>query len=265
MYFRQTAFRILSIVAFPMLCGLWGCAPAKSVTESLVASVPFDFKKPMLTVMMGNDGLQMDVDTAAESTTVIGADAGSTLSCALFHFKASAHTDKTHTGSSNIIGMDALAGHNALLLDFTDGKIAHLDGNETFKRLENRAFVPINSSWRGNVPRIELQIAGRTIKAALSTLTDGQLIVPTSAKLTLDPYSRNRKSKTKSVTYSNVPVKLLRHRLSLQVIEQPTATTAVIGRDLLKSFDWIIDFADREVYVRKNHRKVETIIDVERP
>ncbi len=168
-----------------------------------------------------------------------------------------------------IIGLDCFFNDDKpLFLNFTDGKVCNITKSEMQARLA-KGYHKIKSSCNRNAIHVYLTIAGQERKMLLDTGHSGQLIIPASSGVNLEPHQPYRvlegmvyqtvASTTDGTEsyYDRVPVQFAGEEVLTQPLVSGTLTSELIGLQFIKGFDWLIDYDRNEVYVKRNHLKIE--------
>lgn len=174
-----------------------------------------------------------------------------------------------------IIGLDCFFEQDyPLLFNFTDGKVCNIDQTEMKNHLANKAFKEIKSQCKLNRIYIFLTIAGKEYKFLFDTGFSGQIIMPTSDKVNLANYNSMQldgslfqtatgTSNGLETYYEKVTIGFAGQKIPTKPILSETAKQRLFGINLIKGFDWIIDYNNNKVYAKRNHIKIENELNRE--
>lgn len=169
-----------------------------------------------------------------------------------------------------IIGIDSFFNNDDLLmLDFSNNKICNISVDEKKELITNNNFQKIKSTCNSNQIFIYLTINDKEYKFLLDTGFNGNVVIPFSKKLNFLNYKSTILEGTlfKTVTsytngeetyYDNVPIKLNSEIINSKILVSKSLKHQNIGLGFIKGFDWIIDFNQNQIYLKKNKNLIET-------
>lgn len=171
-----------------------------------------------------------------------------------------------------IIGLDAFFENDlSLFLDFSNSKICNINAIEMNSRLTDGLFKQLKSECRQNQIFVFLMIDGKEYKFKLDTGYSGNVIISYSDKLDFSKYNSmalegalyttiGSVTKGMDVFYEKVPVEIANEKASLKIAVSKSIKAQNIGIDFIKAFDWLIDYNNNKVYVKRNQNPIESII-----
>lgn len=169
-----------------------------------------------------------------------------------------------------IIGIDSFFNNGDLLmLDFSNNKICNISVDEKKELIINNNFQKIKSTCNSNQIFIYLTINNKEYKFLLDTGFNGNVVIPFSKKLNFLNYKSTILEGTlfKTVTsytngeetyYDDVPIKLNTEIINSKILVSKSLKHQNIGLGFIKGFDWIIDFNQNQIYLKKNKNLIET-------
>lgn len=167
-----------------------------------------------------------------------------------------------------IIGLDVFFINDAVLqLDFTNKKICNIESKE-ISNIINNGYIELKSECKSKKIYIFLTVEDQEYKFKLDTGFSGSLVLPFSDKLDFSKYNKitieGEMLRTIASTtngedsfYEEVPVSF--STFNLNTIFQVSKSLKVqnIGMRFIKGFDWIIDYKNNKVFVKRNANKID--------
>jgi Retroviral aspartyl protease len=175
---------------------------------------------------------------------------------------------------SGILGMDFFFEDNfGMKLDFSNNKIYNLDKKElscltTIKTDYNL----IKSECRNSQIFIYLKIEGIEYKFKLDTGYSGNIIMPNSKDLIFKSSNKielegslyqtiSAITKGKEIYYEKMPVSLGNETLESKISVSGSIKAQNVGIGFIKGFDWIIDYNNNKVYIKRNQNEIPNKFD----
>ena len=170
---------------------------------------------------------------------------------------------------AGILGLDMLLrDENILQLDFSNNKICNITNN-TKQELLNSGYSKIKSEIKSRKIFIYLNIDGKELKFKMDTGMAGSVVIPYNEQENFSKYNsmsiigslyRTATSTTfgEEIFHENVPLILNDITLPLKIHVSKTVKSQNIGITLLRGFDWIIDYANSEVYLKRNSNIIDS-------
>lgn len=171
-----------------------------------------------------------------------------------------------------IIGLDVFfTNDNPLLVDFSNAKLCNITLDKK-KSLLTTGYSRIKSECDSGKVFVFFTIDGKEYRFKLDTGFSGNIIIPNDDRLDFQKY--------KSITYEGTMLKTatsftngeetyyedvsissdaLNVRTKIQVSKSIKAQN--IGVNFMKGFDWIIDFKNNEVYMKRNNLEIDNFFN----
>lgn len=181
--------------------------------------------------------------------------------------KSACHKESTTKG---IIGLDAFFEKGlSLLLNFTDSKICNINKLQYNKLLHEGSFKQIKSECRRNQIHVFIIIDGREYKFKVDTGFSGNIVIPFSDQLNFSKYTsfalegafyKTLDSQTSGLEYfyENIPAELGNEKVFTKISVSNSIKAQNIGIEFVKRFDWLINYNQNKVYIKRNQNKVES-------
>lgn len=170
---------------------------------------------------------------------------------------------------AGILGLDLLLrDENVLQLDFSNNKICNITNN-TKQELLNSGYSKIKSEVKSRQIFIYLNINGKELKFKMDSGFAGSVVIPYNEQDDFSIYNsmsiigsmyRTATSTTfgEEIFYEDVPLILNDITLPLKIHVSKTIKSQNVGITLLRGFDWIIDYANSEVYLKRNNNIIDS-------
>jgi hypothetical protein len=169
-----------------------------------------------------------------------------------------------------IIGMDVFFYNNlSIFLDFTNNKISNIDEID-LNRIKNKYQMElIESECKNEKIFIFLYINGIKYKFKLDTGYNGNIIMPVNENLIINKENLSfvldgsvfstvsGSTNGSEFFYENISLKLGGLNLFSKLNLSSTIKRYNIGIEFIKSFDWLIDYNNNKIYIRKNQNILE--------
>lgn len=177
---------------------------------------------------------------------------------------------KTKKKYSGILGLDVFVDKNlSMQLDFTNNKVCNLTLSETESLVKEGHYTLIKSSCKVNQIFVFLNIEGKEFKCKLDTGYNGNVIIPNNdglefkngKKIELEGSLYTTASaftNGKEILYGEMPVTLGSENIETKISVSNSIKAQVIGMEFIKGFNWIVDYKNNKVYIKRNQNKVET-------
>lgn len=168
-----------------------------------------------------------------------------------------------------ILGLDVFFKDNSILqLDFSSNKICNISNSQMNEIIKDNYFE-IKSECRSKQIFVFLNIEGKEYRFKLDTGFAGTLVIPYEEKLNFTTFNslttiggmyRTASSTTygEEVFYENVPVKFNYNVLATKLLVSKTIKSQNIGLALIKGFDWIIDYNNEKVFIKRNNNIIDS-------
>ena len=171
---------------------------------------------------------------------------------------------------SGIIGLDVFFNKNEILqMDFSNNKICQISALQFQNLISNSEYKLIKSKCRWNQIFIYLSVEGKEYKFHLDTGYIGNIIMPYNEKLN---FNNDKKLELEgslfqtisSHTYGNeliyekMPIKFGGQAIEAKVNVSNTIKAQNIGIEFIKCFDWLVDYSNNKVYVKRNQNTTDS-------
>ena len=167
-----------------------------------------------------------------------------------------------------ILGLDVFfKNDNALQLDFSNNKICTINENQTNEIVKND-YTEIQSECKSNQIFIFFKIEGTDYKFKLDTGFTGSLVIPYNEKINFQKFNslvyvgnmyRTASSTTngEEIFYESMPIKIGNNEIFSKILVSKTIKAQVVGIEIIKGFDWVIDYSRNKVYIKKNSNQIK--------
>ena len=171
-----------------------------------------------------------------------------------------------------ILGLDVFfINETSLQLDFSNNKICNLNENEKNQLVKNE-YIEVKSECKSKQIFLFLIIDGEEIKFKLDTGFSGTLVMPFSDKRNFNKYSSlvyqgNLFRTASSVTngeesfYENVPSEFANLKIPTKILVSKTIKAYNMGINYIKAFDWIIDYNNNKVFLKRNKNQLDSLFN----
>lgn len=159
----------------------------------------------------------------------------------------------------------------ALKMNFVDNEICNITTEDKLQSI-NEGFVKVKSECKSNAIFIYLIIEGIEYKLLVDTGFLGNIVLRKTDEIDLSHYSNitfegNMYKTIASVTngeecfYKDIPLKIGNISIPSEVQTSSTLKTQIAGKYFIQNFEWLIDFAKNEVYIKRNTNPLVNSID----
>jgi hypothetical protein len=171
-----------------------------------------------------------------------------------------------------IIGMDLFfKNKSSLSLDFSNNKICNLNSSQQNELIKND-FVLIKSECKRGQIFIFLTIKNKDYRFKLDTGFVGTLTIPFTEDLDFSEFISvtylGKMFRTASAFtsgeesfYENVPVLFGSEKINSKLLVSKSIKAQNVGMGFIKAYDWIIDYNQNKVYVKKNKNNIGATIN----
>lgn len=171
-----------------------------------------------------------------------------------------------------IIGLDAFfMNDNPLLIDFSNTKLCNITSDEK-KSLLATGYSRIKSECDSRKVFVFFTIDGKEYRFKLDTGFSGNVIIPYDDKLDFKKYRSITYEGTllktatsftngEEIYYENVLISSDALEVSTKIQVSKSIKAQNVGLNFMKGFDWIIDFKSNEVYLKRNHLKIDSLFN----
>lgn len=168
-----------------------------------------------------------------------------------------------------VIGLDVFfKNEQSLFLNFSEKTVNNISEKQ-LNELIKEDFHKIKSECKSKKVYIYLTINEVEYKFKLDTGFSGSFVIPYNDKLNFDNFSyleyegslfTTAVSSSNGVEkfYEDVPLKIGNNELYSTVLVSNSIKNQNIGLFFMKGFDWIIDYKNNNVYIRKNNQEIKS-------
>jgi hypothetical protein len=172
-----------------------------------------------------------------------------------------------------ILGLDVFFNDDLLLqLDFTNNKVCNITNQQLQQELADGQYQLLKSKCKMSQITIYLNIEGKEYPFHLDTGYIGNIIMPYDEK-------RNFKNDKKlelegalfqtisshtsgsEIVYEKMPMIFGSFNLEAKVNVSTSIKAQNIGINFIKAFDWLIDYNNNKVYIKRNQNPIESTIN----
>lgn len=167
-----------------------------------------------------------------------------------------------------IVGLDVFLGEGSVLqLDFTNKKICNIGTSEINDLIRN-GYVALKSQCKSKKIYIYITVDGKECQFKLDTGFSGSLVIPYADDLNFSKYHsitlegelfKTIANNTMGIDnyYEDVPLNVGDGNINSIIQVSQTIKVQNAGMKFIKGFDWIIDYNNNKVYVKRNLNKID--------
>lgn len=167
-----------------------------------------------------------------------------------------------------ILGLDVFfKNDNALQLDFSNNKICTVNESQINEIIKND-YTEIKAECKSRQIFVFFKIEGIEYKFKLDTGFSGSLVIPYNEKINFKKFNslvfvgnmfRTASSTTngEEIFYENVPIQIGNNDILGKILVSKTIKAQNIGIEIIKGFDWVIDYNKNKVYIKKNSNQIK--------
>ena len=171
---------------------------------------------------------------------------------------------------SGIIGLDVFFKKNEILqMDFSSNKVCQLSASQLQEFLFNTEYKLVKSKCRWNQIFIYLSVEGKEYRFHVDTGYTGSIIFPNSDKLNFENKEKielegslfqsvSAITSGKEIIYEKMPVEFATQKMEVKTNVSNTIKAQNIGIEFIKCFDWLIDYSNNKVYVKRNQNTADS-------
>jgi predicted aspartyl protease len=169
-----------------------------------------------------------------------------------------------------ILGVDIMFNDDLLLLmDFTNSKISYITDSDKKKIALNEGYQKIKSECKMNQIFIFLNINNNEYRFKLDTGFLGNIVIPYNENLKFEKdrniafegeffQTASGRTNGEEIFYENQQINLGDINVNSTLLISKSIKAQNVGINFIKGFDWIIDFYNNEVYIKKNNIEIES-------
>ena len=179
--------------------------------------------------------------------------------------------EKVTKKQAGIIGLDLFFDKDLTLqMDFSNSKICNISEQQLQQLLldKDKQYKLIKSKCKTNQIFIYLTIEGKEHKFLVDTGYTGNILFPYNDKLKFKNSDKielegslyksiSSFSNGTEVFYQNMPIKFAGENVESKITVSSSIKAQNIGIEFIKGFDWLIDYNNNKIYVKRNQNKIE--------
>lgn len=171
---------------------------------------------------------------------------------------------------SGILGIDVFFNEDFLLqLDFTNKKVCNINSKQLSDFVRQDDYKLVKSTCKKNQIFVWLNIEGHEFPFKIDTGYSGGIVMPYHEQLGFTnadkvEYFGSLFQTISSFTfgseevYQKMPIAFGGQVINTKLNVSKTIKAQNIGIDFIKAFDWLIDYNNNKVYVKRNQNKIES-------
>ncbi len=171
---------------------------------------------------------------------------------------------------TGIIGIDFFFNEkNLLQLDFSNNKICNIHEDELQEFLSKNPYRLVKSLCKSNQIFIFIDIEGKEYKFKLDTGYTGNIIMPYNDELRFKNDKKlelegslfqtiSSHTSGSEILYEKMPVTFASNNFESKVNVSTSIKAQNVGIDFIKAFDWLIDYNNNKVYVKRNQNTISS-------
>ncbi len=169
---------------------------------------------------------------------------------------------------SGILGMDVFFDKKlSIQIDFSNNKLCNISDVQIQDLLNDKNYHLIKSVCKRSQIIIFVTIEGKEYPFKLDTGYSGNIIIPYSPELKFKNTNsielngflyQTASSNTygKEILYEKMPVSFGDFEFETKISTSTSIKAQNIGIEFIKGFDWIIDYNNNKVYIKRNQNKI---------
>lgn len=172
-----------------------------------------------------------------------------------------------------ILGLDVFFNDNLLLqLDFTNNKVCNITDQQLQQELADGQYQLLKSKCKMSQITIYLNIEGKEYPFHLDTGYIGNIIMPYDEKLNFKNDKKlelegalfqtiSSHTSGSEIVYEKMPITFGSFNLEAKVNVSTSIKAQNVGINFIKAFDWLIDYNNNKVYIKRNQNPIESTIN----
>lgn len=181
--------------------------------------------------------------------------------------------EKRKKNYKGILGLDVFFENNlSLQLDFTNNKVCNITSQQLQQDLADGQYQLLKSKCKMNQITVYLNIEGKEYPFKLDTGYTGNIIMPYDEKLNFKNENKitlegslfqtiSSHTTGKEFIYEKTPIVFGSYNLQAKVNVSTSIKAQNIGIDFIKAFDWLIDYNNNKVYIKRNQNPIESVLN----
>ena len=172
---------------------------------------------------------------------------------------------------SGILGIDAFFNQDFIMqLDFTNSKVCNINEEQLQQNLLNNQYQLLKSKCKSNQIFVYLEIEGKEYLFKMDSGYTGNIIMPYNEKLSFKNDKKlelegslfqtiSSHTSGSEILYEKMPVTFGSFNLEAKLNVSTSIKAQNIGIDFIKAFDWLIDYNNNKIYVKRNQNSIESV------
>ena len=169
-----------------------------------------------------------------------------------------------------IIGMDMFFHDKmALMMDFGNSRFQNISPQELSRMVDADKYKIVKSQVRFNMIYIYLHLEGKEYRFKLDTGYTGSMIIPLSDEISFQNTNTmilegsvyntlTSNTSGKEILFEKMPIAFAGQTFETKVNVSTSIKAQNLGMAFIKGYDWIIDYNQSKVYVKRNKNKIES-------
>jgi hypothetical protein len=171
---------------------------------------------------------------------------------------------------AGILGLDVFFEKDEILqMDFSTNKVCQLSASQLQEFLLDTEYKLVKSKCRWNQIFIYFSVEGKEYEFHVDTGYTGSIIFPNSNKLDFENKEKIELEGSlfqsistitfgKEVLYEKMPIDFAGQHFESKANVSTSIKAQNIGFDFIKAFDWLIDYNNNKVYVKRNQNAISS-------
>lgn len=171
---------------------------------------------------------------------------------------------------SGIVGLDMFFDKNRFLqLEFSSNKMCNISNLQLEELITKNQYELVKSKCKHSQIIVYLSLEGKEYPFKLDTGYTGNIIMPFDEKLNFKNDKKielegslfqtiSSHTSGKELAYEKMPISFAGENFESKVNVSTSIKAQNIGIEFIKGFDWLIDYNNNKVYVKRNQNKIES-------
>jgi hypothetical protein len=175
---------------------------------------------------------------------------------------------RSYTG---ILGIDAFFNQDFIMqIDFSNSKVCNITTQQFRQYLSDNQYQLLKSKCKSNQIFVYLEIEGKEYLFKMDSGYTGNIIMPYNEKLSFKNDKKlelegslfqtiSSHTSGSEILYEKMPVTFGSFNLEAKLNVSTSIKAQNIGIDFIKAFDWLIDYNNNKIYVKRNQNSIESV------
>jgi hypothetical protein len=172
---------------------------------------------------------------------------------------------------SGILGMDVFFENQSVMqIDFSNSKVCNITTQQFRQYLSDNQYQLLKSKCKSNQIFVYLEIEGKEYLFKMDSGYTGNIIMPYNEKLSFKNDKKlelegslfqtiSSHTSGSEILYEKMPVTFGSFNLEAKLNVSTSIKAQNIGIDFIKAFDWLIDYNNNKIYVKRNQNSIESV------